>query len=755
MGWFASFCSWVDSRVPGLQKQWKYHMSEYYAPKNFNFWYFFGVLSLLVLVIQLVTGIWLLMSYEGSAERAFASVEYIMRDVEMGWMIRYMHSTGASAFFIVVYLHMFRGLLYGSYRAPREIVWILGMLIYVALMAEAFLGYVLPWGQMSYWGAQVIISLFGAIPVWGDAIVEWIRGDYLISGITLNRFMSLHVVAIPLVLVALVVLHVLALHEVGSNNPDGVEIKANKDANGKPVDGVPFYPYYLPAHDMTAIVVFLFFFCAVVFFFPEMGGFFLEHANFEEANPLKTPAHIAPVWYFTPFYSILRAVTFDIGGIDAKLGGFMAMGAAIFVLFLLPWLDRSPVRSVRYRGPLFKVMLLLFAAFFIILGILGVKAPTPGRTLLAQLAMVYYFAFFITMPAWSNPKDCPKKIQYLLCGIYGLIFLMLAFVDLTSGKIYGQALDDGSVINHPSWMIQILTLALAAFFFVLPRMADRNPVLEPPSRLVVKGLELKSVFLGLAVVLVLVFIPVTAVGAEGEYSCGLIECESIQVDPSDKASLQSGAKWYMNYCFGCHALQYSRYERVARDLDIPESIMMQTLVLGDQRFGDLMTVPMREADGKAWFGVMPPDLTLVSRVRSPDWVYTYLKTFFHDPSRPMGVNNRVFPDVGMPHALLELQGLQVCAPGPVKAPNGGYMQDPLTGELLLKDPCGRFELVEQGSMTPEEFDKVAYDIANFLAYTAEPMVLERKRIGTGVLLFLAVLGVLAWLLNREYWRDIH
>ena len=409
---------------------------------------------------------------------------------------------------------------------------------------------------------------------------------------------------------------------------------------------------------------------------------------------------------------------------------------------------------MRYRGPLFKVMLLLFAACFIILGILGVKAPTEGRTLLAQLTMVYYFAFFITMPAWTNPAGCSKLVQYVLCGIYGLLFLVLAFVDLTSGKIYGQSVD-GTLISHPSWVVQFVTLAFAVLFFALPRLAARNPILEPPKRLVMKGLELKSALLGAAVVLVLVFIPITAVGATGDYSCDYIECEEMVVDPTDKVSLQSGAKWYMNYCFGCHSLKYSRYERVAQDLEIPESIMLQTLVLGDQRIGELMESPMRETDAKAWFGIAPPDLTLVSRVRSPEWVYTYLKNFYVDPSRPMGVNNRVFPNVGMPHALLELQGLQECAPGPVKAANGGYMQDPLTGELLLMDPCGRFALMQPGQLSTEEFDQVAYDIANFLAYTAEPMLLERKRIGTGVLLFLALLGVLSWLLNREYWRDIH
>ena len=754
MGWFASLCSWVDSRVPGLQGQWKYHMSEYYAPKNFNFWYFFGVLSLVVLVIQLGSGVWLLMSYEASAERAFASVEYIMRDVEMGWIIRYMHSTGASAFFIVVYMHMFRGLLYGSYRAPRELVWILGMVIYVALMAEAFMGYVLPWGQMSYWGAQVIISLFGAIPVVGDAIVEWVRGDYLISGITLNRFMSLHVVLIPIVLLALVVLHVLALHEVGSNNPDGIEIKANKDENGVPRDGLPFYPYYLPIHDMTAIVVFLFAFCAIIFFFPEMGGYFLEHANFEQANNLKTPAHIAPVWYFTPFYSMLRAVNFDIGFIEAKLGGFMAMGAAIAILFVLPWLDKSPAKSIRYRGNLAKLMMTLFAACFIILGVLGVKLPTPGRTLLAQLAMVFYFAYFVTMPAWSNPKALSKAWQYGLCGFYGLIFLALTFVDLASGKVYGQ-LVDGVKLAHPSWVLQLITLLFAVFFFMLPRLAERNKTLEPPARVTMQGLGLMPFFAGLAVVLVLVFIPIKAVGAETEFHCGTIECEHVEVDPTDKASLQSGAKWYMNYCYGCHSLQYARYGRVAADLQIPESIILDNLVFGQQKIGDLMENSMLDADAKIFFGIVPPDLTLVSRVRTPEWVYTYLMNFYEDPTRPNGVNNRVFPDVGMPHALLEVQGLQACAPGPVKAHNGGYEQDPLTGEPLLKDPCGNFELVVDGMLSEQEFEQAAYDITNFLAYMAEPMAEQRRQLGTSVLLFLGVLFVLVWLLNREYWRDLH
>lgn len=396
--------SWIDARLP-VVNAFEKHMSKYYAPKNFNFFYFFGVLSFVVLANQLLTGIWLTMSYNPSAEGAFASVEYIMRDVEYGWLLRYLHSTGASAFFVVVYLHMFRGLLYGSYKKPRELVWIFGMTIYLALMAEAFMGYLLPWGQMSYWGAQVIVNLFGAIPFIGEDLALWIRGDYLISGITLNRFFALHVVALPIVILALVVLHILALHEVGSNNPDGIDIKKNKDENGIPKDGIPFHPFYT-VHDLVGIVVFLFVFCGVVFFFPEMGGYFIEKPNFEPANPLKTPDHIAPVWYFTPFYAILRAVP------DAFLG-VVAMGAAIAVLFVLPWLDRSPVRSMRYKGSLSKIALLLFVIAFCILGYLGVVIATPGRTLLAQVLTVIYFAYFLLMPWYTSiekTKPVPERV---------------------------------------------------------------------------------------------------------------------------------------------------------------------------------------------------------------------------------------------------------------------------------------------------------------------------------------------------------
>ncbi|MBU2710210.1 cytochrome b [Zooshikella harenae] len=400
------FMAWVDARFPAT-KMWEEHLSKYYAPKNFNFWYFFGSLALLVLVNQLLTGIWLTMSYKPSAAEAFASVEYIMRDVEWGWLIRYLHSTGASAFFVVVYLHMFRGILYGSYRTPRELVWIFGMAIYLLLMAEAFMGYLLPWGQMSYWGAQVIISLFGAIPVIGADLQQWIRGDYLISDITLNRFFALHVIALPLVLVGLVVLHILALHEVGSNNPDGIEIKKKKDANGVPLDGIPFHPYYT-VKDIVGVVVFLFVFCIVVFFFPEMGGFFLEKPNFEQANSLKTPDHIAPVWYFTPFYAILRAI-------PDKLMGVIAMGAAIAILFVLPWLDRSPVKSIRYKGWMSKVAIVLFAISFLWLGYLGAMPATDTRTFWAQVCTVIYFLFFLLMP-WYTRVEKTKPVPDRVTG---------------------------------------------------------------------------------------------------------------------------------------------------------------------------------------------------------------------------------------------------------------------------------------------------------------------------------------------------
>ncbi|MDP2026690.1 cytochrome bc complex cytochrome b subunit [Sulfuriferula sp.] len=390
---------WIDDRFP-LTSNWKTHLSEYYAPKNFNFWYFFGSLALLVLVLQIVTGIFLTMNYKPDATLAFLSVEYIMRDVEWGWLIRYMHSTGASMFFVVVYLHMFRGLMYGSYRKPRELIWIFGMFLYLALMAEAFMGYLLPWGQMSYWGAQVIISLFGAIPVVGDALSTWIRGDYVVSDATLNRFFAFHVIALPLVLVGLVAAHIIALHEVGSNNPDGIEIKKHKDpVTHIPLDGIPFHPYYT-VKDIMGVIVFLMVFTAILFFAPELGGWFLEPDNFIPANGLKTPEHIVPLWYFTPFYAILRAV-------PDKFLGVVAMGAAVVIMFFLPWLDRSKVKSIRYRGNLYKTILAMFVISFIGLGYLGTQAPTAVTTNIARVLSIIYFAFFLLMP-WYTKIDKTK-----------------------------------------------------------------------------------------------------------------------------------------------------------------------------------------------------------------------------------------------------------------------------------------------------------------------------------------------------------
>jgi len=444
---------WVDQRFP-LTSNWKAHLSEYYAPKNFNFWYFFGSLATFVLVLQIVTGIFLTMHYKPDAARAFESVEYIMRDVPWGWLVRYMHSTGASAFFIIVYLHMFRGLIYGSYRKPRELIWIFGCLIFLTLMAEAFFGYLLPWGQMSYWGAQVIVNLFSAIPIIGPELSVWIRGDYVVGDATLNRFFAFHVIAIPLVLLGLVVAHILALHEVGSNNPDGVEIKLKKDAKGRPLDGIPFHPYYT-VHDIMGVSVFLLVFTAVIFFAPEMGGYFLEYNNFVPADPLKTPAHIAPVWYFTPYYSILRAITTEfltwgltpfllvylavvwlsntralskliatiaVGALvvgfmvlDAKFWGVVAMGAAVLVFFSLPWIDNSRVKSIRYRPDWHKYMYAMFVVVFIVLGYFGVQAPSAIGERISQVGTLLYFGFFLFMPWWSEIgefKPVPDRVTF-------------------------------------------------------------------------------------------------------------------------------------------------------------------------------------------------------------------------------------------------------------------------------------------------------------------------------------------------------
>ena len=491
--------TWVDNRFP-LSKLLKEHITEYYAPKNFNFWYFFGSLAMLVLVLQIVTGIFLVMHYKPDAERAFQSVEYIMREVPWGWLVRYMHSTGASAFFVIIYLHMFRGLIYGSYRKPRELVWVFGCGIFLALMAEAFMGYLLPWGQMSYWGAQVIVNLFAAVPFIGPDLALLIRGDFVVGDATLNRFFSFHVIAVPLILIGLVAAHIVALHEVGSNNPDGVDIKAKKDANGIPLDGIPFHPYYT-VHDILGVSVFLLIFSAVVFFSPELGGYFLEYNNFLPADPLKTPPHIAPVWYFTPFYSMLRATTdtfvqlllcgmaaaaagslvlnrlgnilkeaavagavfaalfaaIVFGGVsawlaiavivaamtatgfiktpiwhtlglvavaiaatllntfDAKFWGVVVMGGAVIILFALPWLDQSPVKSIRYRPDFHKYLYALFVVGFVILGYFGIQPPSAIGNFLSMAFTLYYFGFFIMMPFWSQMgtfKPVPDRVTF-------------------------------------------------------------------------------------------------------------------------------------------------------------------------------------------------------------------------------------------------------------------------------------------------------------------------------------------------------
>lgn len=445
---------WLDRRFP-VTAFWKTHLSEYYAPKNFNFWYFFGSLALLVLALQIVTGIFLVMHYKPDAERAFQSVEYIMREVPWGWLVRYMHSTGASMFFVVVYLHMLRSLLYGSYRKPRELVWIFGVAIFLCLMAQAFFGYLLPWGQMSYWGAQVIVNLFAAIPFIGPDLSIWIRGGYVVSDATLNRFFAFHVIAIPLALTGLVVAHLVALHEVGSNNPDGIEIKDGpKDKYGRPKDGVPFHPFYT-VRDLVGVAGFLLVFAFIVFFTPEMGGYFLEYNNFIPADPLKTPLHIAPVWYFTPFYSMLRATTdaftWVLAGaavlgaiallvksslkgfpriavpgilmaaavllrvIDAKFWGVAVMGGTAIILFFLPWLDHSPVKSIRYRPTWHKGIYVLFMVNFLLLGYIGTQPPNPALSLTAQIGTLLYLAFFLLMPFWSRLgtfKPVPERVTF-------------------------------------------------------------------------------------------------------------------------------------------------------------------------------------------------------------------------------------------------------------------------------------------------------------------------------------------------------
>ncbi len=668
MSGMVGLLNWVDARLP-VVNAWKKHLSEYYAPKNFNFWYFFGVLSMVVLVIQLLSGIWLTMNYTASAEAAFASVEYIMRDVPYGWILRYIHSTGASAFFFVVYIHMFRGLMYGSYQRPRELIWIFGMAIYFVLMMEGFMGYVLPWGQMSYWGANVIVSLAGAIPVIGEDLLVWVRGDYLISGATLNRFFALHVVALPIVLIALVVLHILALHEVGSNNPDGVEIKKNKGPDGKPVDGVPFHPYYTMYHDLSAVVLFLFVFCAIIFFAPEMGGYFLEIANFQEADPLKTPEHVPPVWYYTPFYSMLRAVTVPLFGIDAKFWGMLVMFGAIAILFVLPWLDKSPVRSMRYKGWYSRIGLLAFVVSFLILGVLGTQAVSPAKTLLAQIMTVVYFLYFILMP-WYTRKEKTS---------------------------------------------------------------------QPPERVTGRFISIPQLIGSIVLLILLVALPLMLVSGSAEAAeAGNLDLEHVETDFDDKGSLQRGFNTYMNFCVSCHELGYARYQRTATDLEIPEEVVMENVIYSDALIGDLITNAMPETANE-WFGTAPPDLTLIGRVRSPDWLYTYLTSFYLDDARPLGVNNKIFPNVGMPHVLHDLQGDVLCDDHGTGNPN----------------QCDLSHVEGTGTMSEQEFDDAMADLVNFLYYVGEPGRDRRQSIGVWVLAFLAVLFVLTTLIGREFGKDYH
>ena len=659
---------WTDARLP-IMTAWKKHMSEYYAPSNFNFWYFFGVLSMVVLVIQLLSGIWLTMNYTASAEAAFASVEYIMRDVDYGWILRYIHSTGASAFFAVVYMHMFRGMMYGSYQKPRELIWVFGMAIYLVLMMEGFLGYVLPWGQMSYWGANVIVSLAGAIPVIGDDLLVWVRGDYLISGATLNRFFALHVVALPIVLIALVVLHILALHEVGSNNPDGVDIKKHKGPDGVPLDGVPFHPYYTLYHDLGGIILFLFVFCAILFFAPEMGGYFLEVANFQEADSLKTPEHVPPVWYYTPFYSMLRAVTYPLFGIDAKFWGMLVMFGAIAILFVLPWLDKSPVKSIRYKGTFSRVALLSFVVAFLILGVLGTQSVSPAKTLLAQMMTLVYFGYFFAMPWYTRAETTST----------------------------------------------------------------------PPERVTGRFISIPQLIGSLLLIAALVVIPLMLTNTAHASEASNVALDHVETSFEDKASLQRGWGTYMNYCAGCHELSYARYARTAEDLELDPQLVEANMIFDDASIGDLMTNAMSDDDSKVWFGAAPPDLTLIGRVRKPDWLYTYMRSFYNDPSRPLGANNTLYANVGMPNVLHGLQGDVIC--------DDHGTNDPTQCELSHVEGTG--------SQTPAEFDQTVADLVNFLYYIGEPVRAKRQSIGVWVLLFLGLLYILVFFMSREFSKDYH
>ena len=535
---------WVDARFPATQL-WEEHISKYYAPKNFNFWYFFGSLALVVLVIQIITGIWLAMSYKPDAETAFSSVEYIMRDIDYGWLIRYMHSTGASAFFIIVYLHMFRSLMYGSYKKPRELIWIFGVLIYLVMMATAFFGYLLPWGQMSYWGAQVIVNLFAAVPVIGEDLSIWVRGDYVISDVTLNRFFAFHFV-LPFVLVALVLLHIIALHQVGSNNPDGIEIKATKDENGIPRDGIPFHPYYT-VKDIFGTGMFLIFFSAVIFFAPEMGGLFIEHANFEPANSLKTPEHIVPVWYFTPFYAMLRAV------------------------------PPSPVPSSGCSGHVCR-----------------------------------HFGVVLSALAGSQSSAFDPLSRKLFKDRAGTPCRFVRFSGLAGSAGVNADTNTAGTDFH------------RALFFILPAYAlvHQGRTLQTRSRESNRMNKIISV-------MVLAMLPMTAWGA------GNIHLEEANVDVSDKASLQRGARLFVNYCLSCHSAAYQRYNRMGRDIGLTDEQVADNLMFASDKVGDTMTIAMSEDDSRRWFGNPPPDLSVIARARGADWLYTYFTTFYIDEKRPL------------------------------------------------------------------------------------------------------------------------
>ncbi|MBA2655233.1 MAG: cytochrome b N-terminal domain-containing protein [Gammaproteobacteria bacterium] len=385
--------NWIDSRFP-LSSFWRKNFAEYYAPKNLNFWYYFGAFSLLVLANQIITGIWMSMFYIPTGNEAFSSVENTMRYVNLGWLIRYMHSTGASAFFVVIYLHIYRCIMYGSYRKPRELLWLIGVVLYILLMAEAYTGYVLPWGQMSFWASRVISAIIMAIPFIGGPLAVWFIGDYSVSSVTLHRFFSYHATGIPLIILLVVLFHLMALRKVGSNNPDGIEIKDKLDASGKPLDGIPFHPYFV-VKDLVGIVVFIFICALIIFYFPTFGGLFIEPENYVPSNPLKTPLHIAPAWYLAPFYAILRAI-------PNKLFGIIALASSIAVLFVLPWLDKSPVKSIRYKGTLSKIALTLFVISFIGLGYFGTQPVDDTGVWISRIFTVIYFLFFLLMPFYTR-----------------------------------------------------------------------------------------------------------------------------------------------------------------------------------------------------------------------------------------------------------------------------------------------------------------------------------------------------------------